>query len=612
MRKRWKGWCGLVIGAVVFVTYQPCLSIGHEGSWWYLEWAAKFPFFEYLIQFFDPGRVTQGYRPMQGLMVLAEYSLFRVNADGYHLTQMGMHLVTCGLLFAIVERLSRNARLAFLTALLYAGFPAIHLAIFRAPGVIDPFAAIFYLGTIWLWIDYLESRRLSRYGLALGVFILALLSKEISILLPGILFLIDRWFVRRETNVRLLVRQYLPFFVVMVPYLLLELNVQSHGEFSSQFGYKLGPQVLLNLIPYLTVLTFPWYLDNFNVPREAWLYGWAALSGLALAAVVLFRRRAVTTVLFLLGFAALNIAPLLGFPQEWFQARYLYVPFMSTAVLMALALDRVWSGLERRGIRMALPAAALAVALLTIVNGQGVAAKAAEWTEYMRVVRVPFRDISRQHSTFPEDTYLYFAYPHTAGQFDLDGLFFVRYGLGIKVSTTEEGKPVEWRRHKAAFAYYFDATGRPIELTIPQGMAAQAVPSLPARWKAPVALESFDLSSTTGTRGKALMVVLNWMANAPLERDYGVFVHLLDRQGNPIARYDGPPRQGTLPASVWPLHNSIVDVVVLAIPADAPVGPDYRLEVGLDDPETGRPLSVLDARGLPATDRIVIGPLSID
>ncbi len=605
MLKRLPWLCVLVIGIAATVTFQPALKIGYEGGWWYLDWVSKLPLPNYLLQFFDPRNVTQGYRPMQGMMILAEYALFRFSADGYHLAQIGMHSVTCGLLFAVVRRLG-NLRIALVAALFYAGLPAYHLAIFRAPAVVDPFASIFYLATVWFWLNYLESRRRIALALTLGSFALALLSKEISVFLPFFLFLIDWWFLNKKLDLRLMAWRYFPFFTVMLPYLALEFNVQSHGEFSSQFGYKLGPQFLFNLLPYLATLTFPWYLDNFHVPADFILYVWLAFVGIALVVYTVVRRS--KPIAFLILFTLLNISPLLGFPQEWFQARYLYVSFISIAMLAAMVLDAGWRWMQARRVYRVI--AAGMVAFLVALNGQGVAVKAADWAEFTRVVRVPFRDIVREHPAFPDDTFVYFLYPTRTSLPDFKGLFLVQYGTKVTVSGTDDNLPPDFRDHKFGFIYYFDETERPHEIVVDQTAAPSAAPLPPFDFNAPVRLEGFDIAQTRIKRGQPLVLLLYWKALENIDQDYTVFVHLADGQGQQIAGYDSQPRRGEAPTSQWRLNQRVVDALLFPT-NDVPSGDNYRLEIGLYHQRTMQRLSIIDQRGQTVTDKIVIEGIAI-
>ena len=112
----------LVIGSAGVVAYLPGLRVGFFNGWWYLEWVSSMTLPRYLLQFLDPRNVTQGYRPVQGLYVLLEYTLFRFNADGWLFTQVLLHAANGVLLFAIVRRLAKNWRLALIAALVFVAF----------------------------------------------------------------------------------------------------------------------------------------------------------------------------------------------------------------------------------------------------------------------------------------------------------------------------------------------------------------------------------------------------------------------------------------------------------------------------------------------------------
>jgi len=90
---------------------SPGLKVGFFNGWWYLEWVSSMDLPRYLIQFLDPRNVTQGYRPVQGLYVLLQYTLFRFNSDGWLFTQMLLHSANSILLFAIVARIAATGGL---------------------------------------------------------------------------------------------------------------------------------------------------------------------------------------------------------------------------------------------------------------------------------------------------------------------------------------------------------------------------------------------------------------------------------------------------------------------------------------------------------------------
>ncbi len=592
-----------IVGAIGVLTYLPGLRVGFFNGWWYLEWVSSMDLPRYLIQFFDPRNVTQGYRPVQGLFVLLEYTLFRFNSDGWLFAQLILHAANGILLFAIVARLAKNWRLAFIAALVFVVSPVYSLAVFWH-AVVDPLSAFFYLLTIFLWMRYLGTRRVRDWLLTFGAFLFALFSKEIAIFLPLFLFLVEWWFFEAELNLARIVRQYGLFLLPMIAFAVLDVNVQSHGEFVGQFGFKIGPQMLGNLFPYLAVLTLPVFTEK---PTDALFYVWMAIAVLAYLGVMLYKRSAA---LFFLGiFAILNIAPLLGFPLAYYNTRYLYTSLMATAVVVALLIEQGWKIFQKR--RAYALVASAAVAVIVLASGLHVADAAASLAEYTRVLRVPFRDISRQHPSFPTDTYLYFVYPITPVS-EFEGLFYTRYfGTSITVNGTDTGHRAELRPHNAAYVYYFDQTGRPIEIPVDQNITTRATPPTPARFQVPITLEGYTVPSGTLQRGKALVVILDWSTATDLGKNYTVFAHLVDANGKTVAASDDPPKRGAMPTSTWKRGWLVVDPLVVPISPDAPIGDNFRLEVGMYDPATLQRLTVVDARGQPINDKIVIEPFSI-
>jgi hypothetical protein len=81
-------------------------------------------------------------------------------------------------------------------------------------------------------------------------------------------------------------------------------------------------------------------------------------------------------------------------------------------------------------------------------------------------------------------------------------------------------------------------------------------------------------------------VALPQQAVAPVDADYTVFVHLLDREGEKVAQRDSQPCDGGCPTSSWQPGQIFLDRHNLDLPADAAPGP-YRLAVGLYLVESG-------------------------
>jgi 4-amino-4-deoxy-L-arabinose transferase-like glycosyltransferase len=105
-------------------------------------------------------------------------------------------------------------------------------------------------------------------------------------------------------------------------------------------------------------------------------------------------------------------------------------------------------------------------------------------------------------------------------------------------------------------------------------------------------LVGIDLPRRQGAPGDTLQLTLHWQALATAAKNWKVFLHLTDDQGNIVAQKDQIPGDGKLPLTGWVPGEYLIDDYSLAIPADAPRG-TYLLKVGLYDANDGSRLPVL-------------------
>jgi hypothetical protein len=126
-----------------------------------------------------------------------------------------------------------------------------------------------------------------------------------------------------------------------------------------------------------------------------------------------------------------------------------------------------------------------------------------------------------------------------------------------------------------------------------------------------IRLEGYRLAQDRAARGDTLWVTLYWQADAPMDKDYTVFVHLQALDGTLVAQQDNPPVRGMQPTSGWEPGVLVEDPYEIQIPANAAFG-DYLLSAGMYDPATGERLEAFDAGGerLPE-DRVVLTDVSV-
>ena len=133
---------------------------------------------------------------------------------------------------------------------------------------------------------------------------------------------------------------------------------------------------------------------------------------------------------------------------------------------------------------------------------------------------------------------------------------------------------------------------------------------LPATFADQIDLLGYNLDHDRLLPGQTLELTLFWASmGRPLE-DYTVFVHLLDSDGQLRGQTDSPPTSGKYPTSVWDAGEFIADSHTLSLPNDLPGG-EYKLAIGLYDPETGRRLQTVDGSGNSTGDSVTISGLMV-
>jgi hypothetical protein len=99
--------------------------------------------------------------------------------------------------------------------------------------------------------------------------------------------------------------------------------------------------------------------------------------------------------------------------------------------------------------------------------------------------------------------------------------------------------------------------------------------------------------------GNPAHVMLWWRTQRRPDRDYSVFVHLVDKQGNMIAQNDKLPLNAFYPMRAWPLNVDQRDAYPLKIPADADLD-GASLAIGLYHAQDGLRLPVSATQSDPA------------
>lgn len=124
-----------------------------------------------------------------------------------------------------------------------------------------------------------------------------------------------------------------------------------------------------------------------------------------------------------------------------------------------------------------------------------------------------------------------------------------------------------------------------------------------AEWMDFVSLDGILVPDGETWSGGSVRVLLDWRAIATVDRDYTVFLHLLNSDGLLVAQDDRMPAGGRRPTSGWATGERVVDEHEILLPPDLPEG-IYSLRVGWYDWQTGERVRLAngdDALDLPVT-----------
>src|SRR5271157_527348 len=144
-----------------------------------------------LWQIWSDLHATQQYYPLLHSAFWIEHRLWGDAPLGYHLINVLLHAAAACLLVLILRRLRVAG--AWLAGLLFAVHPVCVESVAWISEQKNTLSLVFYLLAALAYLRFDRGRRRKWYALALGLFVLALLSKSVTAMLPGALLLVLFW-----------------------------------------------------------------------------------------------------------------------------------------------------------------------------------------------------------------------------------------------------------------------------------------------------------------------------------------------------------------------------------------------------------------------------------
>lgn len=417
-----------VILSVAFATYASTLTAWFQADdFWFLQASqTASSSWDYIVTaldfrdrgpFADPPTVFQpdspNYRPFYTLSFFGLFQVLEIQAWGYHLWNIVMHISATVLVWLIARKITQRSLIAHGAALLFALHPAYALTVAWIANGNPLMANLASMAALWLFLKHLDGgrRHYLCYGGSLLLLTAALLTHPETIIIVVMIVLTYGLVYARTLREPPAVRTWLE----LTPFLLLaiaSMGIQNWVRDESgilQNTYSFGPHMYDNILRFMALSVYP--IDAEQGTEYSWQHAIASV-GMLLATIGLLtsQRRQPYPALFIiiwfyLSLITLSVSPTVGAP-----GRKLYAAGPSLAMVLAMLAVAVWDARPQRFEALSQLTAAVLVLLLVLglsVGASQAARKADQYSLSIKHLVDEFREA--YPNQLPEDSRVFMA-----------------------------------------------------------------------------------------------------------------------------------------------------------------------------------------------------------
>lgn len=216
------------------------------------------------INFFNLVEGSSGqllYRPLTThVFYFLGWGLFNLNPIGLHIVSFVLLFIVIYCVYKLALLISENEKMAVISAFLYA-VSATHFGHLYYLATEIVLGAVFF-PTVIFFTKYIKSRSNGYLILSIIFFVLSLLAKENSVVLPAVFVLLYVYFqITKKTKIKVgkFLLSLIPFAIILAVYMYFHFFY---------YGFVSGDSYLWNLSPIKALNTILWYgLWSFNLPE---------------------------------------------------------------------------------------------------------------------------------------------------------------------------------------------------------------------------------------------------------------------------------------------------------------------------------------------------------
>ena len=323
--------------------------------------------------YFKIAESEASYRPVATFSYHLLYAIFELNPFGYHLGSLILHTLNVILVYALMNFVQNSKTSSLVAALLFACHPVLTEAVNGISFNEDLLAALFFLLSFICYIKLNPQDKkiqTSYFLLSLAFYLLGLLSKEMAITLPAVIFLYDI-IIRPTPGADGFVRQviqslkhrillYLAYAAVSIFYLCLNFAIIVKPAEGQQFAYGgIGERLLY--LPYhifnfirLAILPINLSADYVYAYPEnffglANIFSVVVVAAIVIASFAIYKKS--KEMVFGIWWFMITLSPVYNLIEIFnpLAERYLYLPLVGFCMVISL----LFSGLMNRRFNMA-------------------------------------------------------------------------------------------------------------------------------------------------------------------------------------------------------------------------------------------------------------------
>ena len=362
--------------------------------------------------------LLESYRPMRNISYGIDFLVWGMKPFGFHLTNVLIHAANTVLVFLLIRRFSAKLSAAVVAGLIFAVHPIQTDSVSYVSGRRDILFTLFYLAAFHAYLTYREKASRTWFFLFLGFWVLSLMSKEMAVTLPVVIFLWNfcaEWresegaWLRRsiQATKRALIKDkwlYGLLAVASIGFAAYAIFFQRASGRTSGSGVEYwGGSLFATLLTVVRV--HAWYLKQLIYPTPiAQYFGafdistslleWRVLVAIMLVGsvliggVILLKREPLISFAVFAYFAMLAPVSQIIPHHELLADHYLYLPMISFSLLIGLVVSR----LSERGKRPGFIAYGLVSVFIVALAGATVA-RNRDWKDELAVWEANYKSV---------------------------------------------------------------------------------------------------------------------------------------------------------------------------------------------------------------------------